>query len=715
MIERSEAYKRAIVADARRILAKAIIDIIDPDIVYGEVNSSGESKYSNAKQLIDKIFVEPQKNATLEKNRWILSGDFNIYPENVPNENNYKFMTEAVSGDDGNFRTPQYAEITFSNVSILQACSLFFTNNEYDGVPEDFVVEVKRGGTAYYTKEFVGNKSHYVNLDGFTVYNPDAIRITVTKTSIPNRRFRMVEIVPGIYEEWDGDMFAELSVKHQADISCTSLPYGTCVIRMDNLSRRFEPRSKNGVFQSIEERQGIDVSMAVRLEDGTDEFKRVGVFYQNSGGWKTGDNGLTMQWNLVDIVGLLADREYIPPETLPTTLEGWISSLVSQLGVNFENKYRVDPNYSGVSLTVNEANDVIGKKCGEILRFVCMATGTFPRADAETGYLACEPLWSEGNKITLENLNQYPIMKANKDVAAIVFTLNDGNGTQYVLSGNSAASSETLSIQNPFIKTKEEALKAARSILSAYGGNQIEIVGRGDMANEVGDVDTIWLNESTATTARRTMQDLSLTEGVLKNRTSILVQADGSFAFENRAVITNDQVWTAPSGVTQLRLILVGAGKDGADGTDGSWEQAGVDGIDGLGGKVWHGTININASQTFNVSISENGTVFGDYSSENGRVYAYGFTDIQSGDSFARTGVKKPIPNSGDGGAKGAGGKKGKRHKETITVETENPDTGETERKEEQIIVFDNYPSTGEQGVHGALGCVVVYWDKETT
>ena len=422
-----------------------------------------------------------------------------------------------------------------------------------------------------------------------------------------------------------------------------------------------------------------------------------------------------MQWNLVDIVGLLADREYIPPETLPTTLEGWISSLVSQLGVNFENKYRVDPNYSGVSLTVNGANDVIGKKCGEILRFVCMATGTFPRADAETGYLACEPLWSEGNKITLENLNQYPIMKANKDVAAIVFTLNDGNGTQYVVSGNSAASSETLSVQNPFIKTKEEALKAARSILSAYGGNQIEIVGRGDMANEVGDVDTIWLNESTATTARRTMQDLSLTEGVLKNRTSIFVQADGSFAFENRAVITNDQVWTAPSGVTQLRLILVGAGKDGTDGTDGSWEQAGVDGIDGLGGKVWHGTININDSQTFNVSISENGTVFGDYSSENGRVYAYGFTDIQSGDSFARTGVKKPIPNSGDGGAKGAGGKKGKWHKETITVETENPDTGETKRKEEQIIVFDNYPSTGEQGVHGALGCVVVYWDKETT
>jgi hypothetical protein len=204
-----------------------------------------------------------------------------------------------------------------------------------------------------------------------------------------------------------------------------------------------------------------------------------------------------------------------------------------------------------------------------------MATGTWPRADAETGYLAAEPLWSQGNKLTLDNLQSYPVMKANNDIAAIIFTLNDGNNTQYIVSGNSTASSETKSVQNPFIKTKGDALTAAKLILSCYGGNRLEIVGRGDMTSEIGDVDTVWLNESSATTARRIQQDLSLKDGVLKDCTSILLQADGSFLFQNRAVITQSGSWTVPEGATKLRLILVGKGGNGTAGTDGNWDEAG--------------------------------------------------------------------------------------------------------------------------------------------
>lgn len=43
------------------------------------------------------------------------------------------------------------------------------------------------------------------------------------------------------------------------------------------------------------------------------------------------------------------------------------------------------------------------------------------------------------------------------------------------------------------------------------------------------------------------------------------------------------------------------------------------------------------------------------------------YTDVASGDSFARTGVAKPRPGTGDGGIRGAGGEQGvreKRHKQ---------------------------------------------------
>lgn len=704
MIKSSAAYQAAITGDARRILLRAIIDLISPDIVYSAGETSGQIPWSQLAQIHDKVFEAPAKYATLEHNRWMLDGTFGIFPDQAADvTGQVAYIGDVLSGADGSFAAAPWVELQFSGVSVLQACSVYFPNDEYDGLPLDFTVEVKQGGTAYYTKSFTGNQAAIVSLSRFTVNNPDAIRVTVSKWSLPYRRMRLVEIVPGIYEQWDNNIIAEFAVKQQGNVACTALPYGTCTLKMDNLSRRFEPRAKDGLFQSIEERQGIDIAIGVRLADGTDDYKRVGIYYQYSRGWRTGDNGLTMQWDLVDIIGLLASREFLPPSTLPTTLEGWIAALVGQLGVNFANRYTVDPNYIGAAVTASSVADVTGKSCGDILRWVCMAAGVWPRADAETGYLAAEPLWSEGNKLTLDNLTAYPILRANSDVAAIIFTLHDGSGTQYIVSGNSTASSETVSVDNPFIHTQAQALTAARMILSTYGGNQLETTGRGDPTREIGDVETVWLNESSATTARLIMQTMQFSGGVLQGCQSQLLQADGSFQFQGRAQITESGTWTAPAGKTQLRVILVGHGGNGTAGTDGSWDEAGTPGAPGLGGLVWAGTININDGQSFTVTIGED-TTFGAYSSANGKRYSNGYTDVASGDSFARTGVASPLPGSGDGGAAGKAGAQGQRRQET----TKNEDGSTTTRWR-----VSAYPGKGTAGKQGAPGCVVVYWDKE--
>lgn len=705
MLDLSESYYAAITADARQILLRAIIDIIDPDIIYGTVESENEAPYSQPEQIHDKVFSASPAYATLERNRWLLDGGFQLIPDNYQAEGQVGYVSGDISGDDGIFPTAQYVQLNFSNVSILQACSVYFPDAGFDGVADNFTVEVIQGGTAYFSKSFTGNRESQLNLDGFTVNNPDAIRVTVTKWSLPGRRMRVPEIIPGIHEEWDNSIIATFHVTQQANFACLALPYGTCTLSMDNLDRRFEPRSKTGVFQSIEERQGIQVFIGVETMDSEPVYQPIGVFYQFSGGWKTGDNGLTMQWNLVDIIGLLADRQYLPPNTLPTDLEGWVASLVGQLGVNFSDAYIVDPNYAGIALTAATA-DVTGRSCGEILRMACMATGTFPRADAATGKLAVEPYWAQGSKMTLDNMTVYPVMQANDDLAAIIFTLADGSNTQYVVSGNSTASSQTVQVNNPFLHTQAQALTAARLILSTYGGNQLAVTGRGNPASEVGDVDTVWLDASQATTGRRMMQTFAISSGVMQGCQSTLLQADGSFLFEEKAVITQNGNWTAPAGVTALRLILVGKGQDGTDGTDGSWTAAGTPGADGPGGKVWAGTVNINPQQVFSVTIGDE-TVFGQYSSANGQTYQYGYTDIASGDSFARTGVQAPIPGSGDGGAGGRAGVKGNRHTETVHGEDENgnPTT-------DRVTVIDNYPTNGTPGVSGAVGCAVIYWDK---
>lgn len=723
MIDRTEQYQAAIVGDAREILIAAIIDIIDPDITYGTVTADGAGvRYAKPEQLHDKVTTAADPYATLEHNRWKLDGAFSVAPEDaaaVTGEVGY--VGNALAGADGTFAPPVWVQMSFSNVAILQACSIYFHDSESDGVPADFTVEILQGGTAYYTKTYTGSTANSISLSAFTVYNPDAIRITVTKWSLPYRRMRIAEIIPGVYEEWDADIVTSLDITQQCDISCVTLPYGTCTLKMANLDKRFEPRSKSGVFQSIDERQGIDIKLGVRLESGVVERKRLGIYYQHSGGWKTGDNGLSMQWDLVDIVGLLSDRAFLPPDTLPTTLSGWVAALVAQLGDNFATRYHVDPDYADVQVEASRANNISGRTCGEILRYACMAAGAWARADAETGYLAVEPLWSQGNKLTLDNLMNYPTMKANDDVAALVFTVYDGNDTEIVVSGNSTASSDTRRIDNPFIHTQAAALTAARLILSTFGGNRLETVGRGDMTSEMGDVDTVWLDESSATTGRRIKQTFSFQDGVMANCQSVLLQADGSFLYQNRVILTESGSWSAPDGVNSLRVILVGKGADGAHGDPGTNSnpdvgiggtqgQRGADGADGIGGKVWAGTISINANQQFTVLIGSD-TVFGAYSSANGAVYPLGYTDIASGNSYARTGVEMPQAGSGDGGKGGAGGDAGYEHIDHVFRYNEDGSIGAAW----YFPVVDQEAGQGEPGAIGATGCVIIYYDKEET
>ena len=125
-------------------------------------------------------------------------------------------------------------------------------------------------------------------------------------------------------------------------------------------------------------------------------------------------------------------------------------------------------------------------------------------------------------------------------------------------------------------------------------------------------------------------------------------------------------------------------------------------------------TIDIDEDQSFAVSISDTVTTFGAYSSAEGKHYEYGYTDVASGDSFARTGVKAPLPGSGDGGVGGEGGAQGHRHTEKdYTVGGTLP--GGNNEVYIPVDVIDNYPGTGTPGAAGATGCVVIYWDKEAT
>lgn len=734
MIKTSAAFREAIVGSPRRTEIFAVVDISDPDKVMLPATTSGEAPWSRKDQLTDYNLTTPKRYATGERGRWLGDGSFDLFSDDykVPNEVGY--AGDILSGSSGTFSAAPWVQVNFTGVRILQAFSLYFSTDPLDGVLYDFTVEVWSNQQLYYTQTVEGNTNSEIQFKGFTIYDPTAVRLTVTKWSLPSRRVRMVEFVIGFFERWTNDMLSAFTATLQGQFSCLSLPYGSVTLAMDNADRRFEPRRKDSIFQSIEERQGVELFIGCWTKEGLERLK-IGVFYQAGDGWKTSSNELTMQWYLVDIIGLISDRTFIVPSTLPTTLSGWLKALVSQLGRAFENRYKVDPDYANKPVIALRREDITGKKCGDILRWACQASGTWPRADQSTGALCAEPLWNEGNKITLDNLVNYPTMKANESLAALIFQLavNGEEGTEqqeYVVSGNSTTSEKTVTIINPFLHTTDQALAAARLILAQYGGNLLELNGRGDPSSEIGDVDTVWLDESSATTARRMSQTFNFQDGVMQSCRSSLLQADGSYLWTEFAVIRESGTWKAPPGVRKLRIVKVDGGQGGGPGADGTVGGSGNipgsgvaagygdQGVNGQGGAVWYGVIDINEEQEFSVQLGAGGapgtvagqpgakggrTVFGAYGEE-GRVYENGYTDIANGQTFARTGVSAPLPGTGDGGEGGEGGEPGAGYWEQLFWPDGRPRGWD--------FIITKPPGKGRPGVAGATGLVMVTWEK---
>ena len=291
MLKVTDAYRAAITAERRRMRLQAVLDLVDPDITYGGATTPAGESYDRPAQLYDKDYSGPSKLATLETGRWILDGTWDLFPsspDDLPEDTEVGAIGTLISGADGAFSTPQDYALAFSGVSILQAAAVHFSEHAEDGTAADFVIFLRGASNeVLYSRRITGNTAPAVAVDGFTLADPRSLRISVTRWSLPGRRARAVELVPGVLEEWGDDEIAGLDLTQQVDVSCCSLPYGTAILTIDNASRRFEPRNKDGIFESIEERQGIPIRIGPVLPDGSVEYKQLGVFYQYSGGWRT--------------------------------------------------------------------------------------------------------------------------------------------------------------------------------------------------------------------------------------------------------------------------------------------------------------------------------------------------------------------------------------------------------------------------------------------
>ena len=119
MLDKSAAYRAAIVGSPRRIEIQAVVDISDPDMTFSGAENSGAANFSQSAQLYDRV-MDLTPYATLEPHRWVLNGKFRLIPSDGTADQ-VGFVGDVLSGEDGSFSPAVWVEERFSNASILQA------------------------------------------------------------------------------------------------------------------------------------------------------------------------------------------------------------------------------------------------------------------------------------------------------------------------------------------------------------------------------------------------------------------------------------------------------------------------------------------------------------------------------------------------------------------------------------------------------------------
>lgn len=731
MLDHSAAYDQAVVARSRRKFVMAIFDLVDPDAFITVGSSNDQSaRLSRLSQVIERDSEDDTgRYATLERNRWLLDGGKYIPPDNPENQQGQTgWCGSALCSEEGVFSVTPYLEVMIEDMEVLQAITLAFSSYEENGWPAVFTVQLYSGASLLHEISVEDNTKGTVILSGFTVNYPTRLRLTVQKWSLPYRRVRIPHVLIGLYETWGTDVIQMVDIYTEVTFSGLNIPYSSCTIAVENKDHRFAPYAPDSLFDSIEDRQSVVVRLGIRLTDGTTEWLPAGTYYQQSGGWSLQD--LTVTWELLDIVGMLVKRKFVVPAILPTTLSGWLEAILVSLGGNFADRFIVDDDVANTPMTATE-DAVKGRMCGELLRFACMATQTWPRQDFATGKLRVGKLIrTEGNRITLDNMAEPPRMQANDDIADLTFQLDEGEVT---FAGSNTESEVSLSVDNPFIHTVADAKVAYVSCMFEYGGKSFRVIHRGNPSTECGDIQSVDTQFRSTISARLYKQQLALQDGVMVRMPSYLVQTSNDSLYANKVVLTGSGNWTAPVAAT-IRVTVISGGNGGMGGGGGVRKSSGAGNfsifdpddtegsIGGPGGKVFimemattlgqvyayscgaGGAGGAGGAVRYNGSLGEEGgnTTFGAADSANGRVYANGIMDVQSGTVYAQKGPDNGQSNTGSYGSGGIGGQAGENGIRYYYKASED-DIGYRWRDKSD-------PQPGEAGGQGQPGCVILEW-----
>lgn len=285
------------------------LDVTDPvSTDDATATDNGSVVFSNTNDIIGTSEEDITPYATFEQNMWVLDGTKEVLPQNDVDYENAGYISEVLSGENGEFSSPPTVTINFTEVheTPVQGITITWGTAQSD-YPTDFTVTAYNGENVVGEKIVSGN-TNLVTIVLFDIIDYDRITIAVNKWCLPHRRARIEDLLIGIRKIYAKNDLFSFTHSQEIDLISASLPKGTVSFEVNNLDRAYDVYNMEGLAKYLTERQEIKVRYGYKV-NGEIEWIDGGVYYLSR--WESKENSNRAKFEaslLFDTLSMVYDQ-----------------------------------------------------------------------------------------------------------------------------------------------------------------------------------------------------------------------------------------------------------------------------------------------------------------------------------------------------------------------------------------------------------------------
>lgn len=246
---------------------------------------------------------------TLEIGRCVLDGENELYDPDAPKRFT-GFTSSLSSNDSGVWEVPPVITIDFGDNYFKFAGITIQFDTTMNNYASEFTLEAYGHGSKVYSKVHTPTNARYTKLDDIPECNK--MVLTFTKSNVPNRRLRVLDIVYGITDTFDDTKMTQCQLKNETDVMSTSLPVTEFSFNIFDIDNRYDPDNPENLIQYLENGQSVKFELGWELDDGSVEWIHMYTGY-TTGDVSVKDSGVAKDIS-IETISLLNSLDAIYDE-----------------------------------------------------------------------------------------------------------------------------------------------------------------------------------------------------------------------------------------------------------------------------------------------------------------------------------------------------------------------------------------------------------------